>query len=41
MTKVVAACSKFTGDLEGTFYPLAGMEKEVQNKLIADHFLFK
>jgi len=37
----VTACSKFTGDLEGNFYPLEGMNKEVQNKLIADHFLFK
>uniref|UniRef100_A0AC35GYK8 Arginine kinase n=1 Tax=Panagrolaimus sp. PS1159 TaxID=55785 RepID=A0AC35GYK8_9BILA len=28
-------------DLKGTYYPLEGMKKEVQNKLIADHFLFK
>ena len=30
-----------TGDLKGTYYPLAGMKKEVQDQLIADHFLFK
>jgi arginine kinase len=41
MNKVVQACSKFTGDLAGTFYPLEGMSKVIQNKLIADHFLFK
>jgi len=41
MNKVVAACGKFTGDLAGTFYPLNGMDKETQNKLIQDHFLFK
>jgi len=28
-------------ELQGTYYPLAGMTKEVQNQLIADHFLFK
>uniref|UniRef100_A0AC35TV52 Arginine kinase n=1 Tax=Rhabditophanes sp. KR3021 TaxID=114890 RepID=A0AC35TV52_9BILA len=28
-------------DLAGTYYPLLGMTKEVQNQLIADHFLFK
>ena len=41
MGKVVEACNKFDGDLKGTFYPLDGMTKEVQNKLIEDHFLFK
>ena len=41
MQKVVTACETFEGDLKGTFYPLEGMEKEVQEKLIADHFLFK
>jgi len=41
MNKVVQAVSKFEGDLKGTFYPLQGMDKETQNKLIADHFLFK
>lgn len=29
------------GELKGTFYPLTGMSKEVQQKLIDDHFLFK
>jgi len=28
-------------ELAGTYYPLKGMTKEVQNQLIADHFLFK
>jgi len=27
--------------LGGIYYPLEGMTKEVQNQLIADHFLFK
>jgi len=29
------------GDLKGKYYPLKGMAKEDQDKLIADHFLFK
>jgi len=29
------------GELSGTYYPLKGMTKEIQNQLIADHFLFK
>ena len=41
MTKVVAACETFEGDLAGKFYPLAGMSQEDQDQLIADHFLFK
>ncbi len=41
MNKVVAACETFEGDLKGTFYPLDGMTKEVQNQLIEDHYLFK
>jgi protein-arginine kinase len=28
-------------ELQGTYYPLKGMTKEVQNQLIQDHFLFK
>jgi len=28
-------------ELKGKYYPLTGMTKEVQNQLIADHFLFK
>merc|ERR1719326_1062519 len=41
MDKVVQACSNFEGDLKGTFYPLKGMDKKVQQQLIEDHFLFK
>jgi len=41
MNKVVEACNAFEGDLKGTFYPLKGMEKDVQQQLIDDHFLFK
>lgn len=28
MNKVTEACRTFTGDLEGTFYPLDGMDKD-------------
>lgn len=28
-------------ELKGTYYPLKGMTKEIQNQLIQDHFLFK
>jgi creatine kinase/arginine kinase len=41
MNLVVEACNTFEGDLKGTFYPLEGMDKATQNKLIEDHFLFK
>lgn len=41
MAKVVEACNKFEGELAGTFYPLEGMQPEVQQQLIDDHFLFK
>ena len=41
MQAVVEACNGFEGDLAGTFYPLDGMSEQVQNQLIADHFLFK
>jgi len=41
MAKVVDACSKFEGDLAGTFYPLEGMSEDVRLQLVADHFLFK
>lgn len=30
-----------TGDLSGTYNPLTGMTKDVQQKLIDDHYLFK
>ncbi|CAJ0935337.1 unnamed protein product, partial [Mesorhabditis belari] len=29
------------GELEGNYYPLDGMTKEIQTQLIKDHFLFK
>jgi len=41
MNKVKQACEAFEGDLAGQFYPLEGMDKGTQTKLIADHFLFK
>lgn len=41
MNKVVEACKNFKGDLQGKFYPLEGMSKKDQEKLIEDHFLFK
>jgi len=41
MNHVVTAAGKFEGDLKGTFFPIEGMSKKVQNQLIADHFLFK
>ena len=41
--KVKAVFDQLKDDpvLGGTYYPLEGMTKEVQNQLIADHFLFK
>lgn len=39
--KVSSTLSNETGQLKGTYYPLAGMTKEVQQQLIDDHFLFK
>lgn len=40
-TKVSGALKKLTGELKGTYHPLTGMSKEVQQQLIDDHFLFK
>jgi protein-arginine kinase len=34
------AFQKLTGDLAGTYYPLQGMEEDVRQKLVDDHFLF-
>ena len=34
------ALSKLTGDLAGTYYPLAGMDEEIRQHLVDDHFLF-
>ncbi|KOX79881.1 Arginine kinase [Melipona quadrifasciata] len=39
--KVSSTLSGLEGELKGSFYPLTGMSKEVQQKLIDDHFLFK
>nr|BAH56609.1 arginine kinase 2 [Neocaridina denticulata] len=39
--KVSSTLSALEGELKGTYYPLTGMSKEVQQKLIDDHFLFK
>jgi len=39
--KVSAVFKEFTGELKGTYYPLAGMDKTTQQQLIDDHFLFK
>lgn len=33
--------ASFDGELKGTYYPLTGMDKATQQKLIDDHFLFK
>ncbi len=41
MNKVKSALDTFEGDLKGTFYPLDSMDKETQDQLIEDHFLFK
>merc|ERR1712128_405823 len=34
------AFANLTGDLAGTYYPLAGMDERVRQKLVDDHFLF-
>jgi arginine kinase len=39
--KVSSTLQGLPGDLKGTYYPLTGMTKEVQQQLIDDHFLFK
>ena len=38
---VVKALMRLEGELEGNYYPLYNMSKEVQEQLIEDHFLFK
>ena len=38
---VVEGLKTLEGELEGNYYPLLGMSKEVQETLIKDHFLFK
>jgi hypothetical protein len=39
--KVKRALAAFKEDLQGMYYPLQGMDKDVQDRLIKDHFLFK
>lgn len=39
--KVSETLKGLAGDHAGTYYPLVGMEADVQKKLIDDHFLFK
>jgi len=40
-SKIVAALSKFTGDLKGKYYSLANMTEAEKKQLTEDHFLFK
>ncbi len=40
-SRVVEALNTLDGELSGSYYPLLGMTKEVQDVLIKDHFLFK
>jgi len=39
--KVSSTLKGLSNELKGDFYPLTGMSKDVQQKLIDDHFLFK
>ena len=38
---IVNALKSLDGELKGEYYPLLGMSKEIQTRLIEDHFLFK
>ncbi|XP_064653124.1 taurocyamine kinase-like [Lineus longissimus] len=38
--KVSSTVTNLTGELAGTYYPLAGMDPETQQSLTDDHFLF-
>lgn len=40
-SSVVTGLNTLEGELKGNYYPLLGMSKELQDKLIKDHFLFK
>jgi len=40
-SRVVTALNKLEGELSGEYYPLLGMSKETQERLIKEHFLFK
>ncbi|CAL4085171.1 unnamed protein product [Meganyctiphanes norvegica] len=37
---MISAFKKLSGDLSGNYYPLAGMDGKVRQKLVDDHFLF-
>jgi len=39
--KVSSTLKALDGDLKGTYFPLTGMDKDTQQQLIDDHFLFK
>jgi len=39
-TLMKSAFGKLEGDLSGEYYPLLGMEEDVRQKLVDDHFLF-
>ena len=38
---IVDALGSLTGDLAGTYYPLADMDEATRAQLVSDHFLFK
>jgi creatine kinase/arginine kinase len=40
-SSVVEGLNTLEGELAGSYYPLLGMSKEVQDELIKEHFLFK
>ncbi|KAH8364709.1 hypothetical protein KR084_010286 [Drosophila pseudotakahashii] len=40
-SKICGAVTSLSGEYKGKYMPLTGMDKCVQDKLIADHFLFK
>merc|ERR1711889_33031 len=37
---MIKAFANLTGDLAGTYYPLTGMNEQVRQQLVDDHFLF-
>ena len=39
--RVSEALKSLSGELKGSYYPLKGMDKQTQERLIKDHFLFK
>ncbi|XP_003738234.2 arginine kinase-like [Galendromus occidentalis] len=39
--QVSSILSKLDGELKGKYFPLTGMDKETQDMLVDDHFLFK